>query len=202
MKKLEIRSFGGDAAPKIEGRTIEGYAIVFNQRSEVMLARTDKEIRRFVEIVDPYAADEALLLSSDIRALIEHNRERLLARYNKGVGTLSLTIDEHGLRYSFEAPNTTDGDYAVEMVKRGDISGSSFGFRARNEDTVWTKEGNLWVRTIKRFSLLREITLTTDPAYTQTEVSVRSLDEMDKPIEEEKKDLPYKVKLQLLRNRI
>lgn len=202
MKKLEIRSFGGDAAPKIEGRTIDGYAIVFNQRSEVMLDWTDEGIRRFVEVVDPSAVDEALLLSSDIRALIEHNRERLLARYNKGVGTLSLTIDGHGLRYSFEAANTADGDYAVEMVKRGDISGSSFGFIAKNEDTVWTKEGNLWVRTIKRFSLLREITITTDPAYTQTEVSVRSLEEMDKPIEEEKKDLPYKVKLQLLRNRV
>ena len=84
MKKLEIRSFGGDAAPKIEGRTIDGYAIVFNQRSEVMLDWTDEGIRRFVEVVDPSAVDEALLLSSDIRALIEHNRERLLARYNKG----------------------------------------------------------------------------------------------------------------------
>ena len=202
MKKLEIRSFGGDAAPKIEGRTIEGYAIVFNQRSEVMLDWTDEGIRRFVEVVDPSAVDEALLLSSDIRALIEHNRERLLARYNKGVGTLSLTIDEHGLRYSFDAPNTADGDYAVEMVGRGDISGSSFAFRAKDSDTEWAKEGSLWVRTIKSFSLLRDVTITTDPAYTQTEVSVRSLDEMDKPIEEEKKDLPYKVKLQLLRNRI
>lgn len=201
MKKLEIRSFGGDAAPKIEGRTIDGYAIVFNQRSEVMLDWTDEGIRRFVEVVDPSAVDEALLLSSDIRALIEHNRERLLARYNKGVGTLSLTIDEHGLRYSFEAPNTADGDYAVEMVGRGDISGSSFAFRAKDSDTEWAKEGNLWVRTIKRFSLLRDVTITTDPAYTQTEVSVRSLEEMDKP-EEEEKDLPYKVKLQLLRNRI
>ena len=202
MKKLEIRSFGGDAAPKIEGKTIEGYAIVFNQRSEVMAAKAGSEVRLFVEIVDPLSINETFLMSSDIRALIEHNRERLLARYNKGVGTLSLTIDEHGLRYSFEAPNTTDGDYAVEMVKRGDISGSSFGFIAKNEDTLWTKEGNLWVRTIKRFSLLREITLTTDPAYTQTEVSVRSIDEMDNPIEEEKEDLPYKVRLQLLRNRI
>lgn len=202
MKKLEIRSFGGDAAPKIEGRTIDGYAIVFNQRSEVMLDWTDEGIRRFVEVIDPSAVDEALLLSSDIRALIEHNRERLLARYNKGVGTLSLTIDEHGLRYSFEAANTADGDYAVEMVGRGDISGSSFAFRAKDSDTEWAKEGSLWVRTIKRFSLLRDVTITTDPAYTQTEVSVRNLDEMDKPIEEEKKDLPYKVKLQLLRNRI
>ncbi len=202
MNKLEIRSYGGDAAPKIEGRTIDGYAIAFNQRSEVMVAMAGSEVRRFVEIVDPLSIDEAFLMSCDIRALVEHNRERLLARYNKGVGTLSLTKDEHGLRYSFEAPNTSDGDYAVEMVKRGDISGSSFGFIAKNEDTVWTKEGNLWVRTIKRFSLLREITLTTDPAYTQTEVSVRSLDEMDNPIEEEKEDLPYKVRLQLLRNRI
>ena len=202
MKKLEIRSFGGDAAPKIEGRTIDGYAIVFNQRSEVMLDWTDGGIRRFVEVVDPSAVDEALLLSSDIRALIEHNRERLLARYNKGVGTLSLTIDEHGLRYSFEAANTADGDYAVEMVGRGDISGSSFAFRAKDSDTEWAKEGNLWVRTIKRFSLLRDVTITTDPAYTQTEVSVRSLDEMDKPVVEEKEDTSYKVRLQLLKNRI
>lgn len=134
--------------------------------------------------------------------MIEHNRERLLARYNKGVGTLSLTIDEHGLRYSFEAANTADGDYAVEMVGRGDISGSSFAFRAKESDTEWVKEGNLWVRTIKRFSLLRDVTITTDPAYTQTEVSVRSLDEMDKPVVEEKEDTPYKVRLQLLKNRI
>ena len=200
MKKLEIRSFGGDAAPKIEGRTIDGYAIVFNQRSEVMLDWTDEGIRRFVEVIDPRAVDEALLLSSDIRALIEHNRERLLARYNEGVGTLSLTIDEHGLRYSFEAPNTADGDYAVEMVGRGDISGSSFAFRAEDSDTEWVKEGSLWVRTIKRFSLLRDVTITTDPAYTQTEVSVRSLEEMDKPKEEASK--PYKAKLQLLRMNI
>ncbi len=202
MNKLEIRSYGGDAAPKIEGRTIDGYAIVFNQRSEVMLDWTDEGIRRFVEVIDPSAVDEALLMQSDIRALVEHNRERLLARYNKGKGTLNLSLDEHGLRYTFDAPNTADGDYAVEMVGRGDISGSSFAFRVKNEDTEWSKEGKIWLRTIKKISILRDVTITTDPAYTQTEVSVRSLDEMDKPIEEEKKDLPYKVKLQLLRNRI
>ena len=201
MSKIEIRSYGGDAAPKIEGRTIDGYAIVFNQRSEVMLDLSGGEPRRFVEVINPSAVNEALLLRSDVRALIEHNRERLLARYNKGVGTLSLTIDEYGLRYSFDAPNTADGDYAVEMVKRGDISGSSFAFRDDKKTTEWRKEGDLWVRTINNLLLFRDITITTDPAYTQTEVSVRSLDEMEKPLEEEK-DTPYKVKLQLLRNRI
>ena len=80
-----------------------------------------------------------------------------------------------GLRYSFEAPNTADGDYAVEMVGRGDISGSSFAFRAKDSDTEWVKEGNLWVRTIKRFSLLRDVTITTDPClYSKTLVTLEA----------------------------
>lgn len=203
MDKMEIRSYGGDAAPKIEGRTIDGYAIVFNQRSEVMLDWTAEEgIRRFVEVIDASAVDEALLLESDIRALVEHNRERLLARYNKGKGTLNLSLDEHGLRYTFDAPNTADGDYAVEMVGRGDISGSSFAFRVKNEDTEWSKEGKIWLRTIKKISILRDVTITTDPAYTQTEVSVRSLNDLEPKTEEREIVKPYKVKLQLLKNRI
>ena len=46
MKKLEIRSFGGDAAPIISERTIEGYAIVFNQWSEIMYDRENKRFFR------------------------------------------------------------------------------------------------------------------------------------------------------------
>lgn len=204
MKNLEIRSFGGDAAPKIEGRTIEGYAIVFNQRSEVMLDWSAEEgLRRFVEVISPTAISDNLLQQSDIKALVEHNRQRLLARYNKGKGTLELAIDEHGLRYKFDAPNTADGDYAVEMVSRGDISGSSFAFRVKNEDTTWVKDGKLWVRTINKFSSIHDVTITTDPAYTQTEVSVRSLEEMEQPEERhEEKPKPYKVKLEILRMNI
>lgn len=204
MKNLEIRSFGGDAAPKIEGRTIEGYAIVFNKRSEVMIDWSAEEgLRRFVEVVSPTAISGNLLQQSDIKALVEHNRERLLARYNRGKGTLELTIDEHGLRYKFEAPKTNDGDYAVEMVSRGDISGSSFAFRVKNEDTDWVKDGKLWVRTINKFSSIHDVTITTDPAYTQTEVNVRSIEEMEEPEERhEEKPKPYKAKIQKLRMNI
>lgn len=206
MKNLEIRSFGGDAAPKIEGRTIEGYAIVFNQRSEVMLDWSAEEgLRRFVEVVSPTAISDNLLQQSDIKALVEHNRQRLLARYNKGKGTLELAIDEHGLRYKFDAPNTADGDYAVEMVSRGDISGSSFAFRVKNEDTTWVKDGKLWVRTINKFSSIHDVTITTDPAYTQTEVNVRSLEEMEKPEkgdDTQEKPKPYRYKIEKLRMNI
>lgn len=204
MKNLEIRSFGGDAAPTISERTIEGYAVVFNQRSEVMIDWSAEEgLRRFVEVVSPTAITENLLQQSDIKALVEHNRQRLLARYNKGKGTLELTIDEHGLRYKFEAPNTADGDYAVEMVSRGDIEGSSFAFRVNNDDTTWAKEGKIWVRTINKFASIHDVTITTDPAYTQTEVNVRSLEEMEKPEERhEEKPKPYKVKIEKLRMNI
>lgn len=204
MKNLEIRSFGGDAAPKIEGRTIDGYAIVFNKRSEVMIDWSAEEgLRRFVEVVSPTAISDNLLQQSDIKALVEHNRERLLARYNRGKGTLELTIDEHGLRYKFEAPKTNDGDYAVEMVSRGDISGSSFAFRVKDEDTDWVKDGKLWVRTINKFSSIHDVTITTDPAYTQTEVNVRSIEEMEESEERHEEKLkPYKAKIQKLRMNI
>lgn len=199
-KKYEIRSFGGDAAPTLNERIIEGYAIVFNKRSEVMLDwSAEHGWRKFVEVIDPSALRTADLLNYDIRALVEHNRERLLARSNKGKGSLELTVDEHGLHYRFEAPKTADGDYAVEMVSRGDISGSSFAFRAQDEE--WRKEDKLWVRTIKSFATLRDVTITTDPAYTETEVSVRSLEERDQVLNP-KEDTAYLNEIEQLRNLI
>ena len=206
-KNIEIRSYGGDAAPTINGRTIEGYAVVFNERSEVMLDwSVEHGVRRFVEVIEPTAIDEALLSRSDIKATAEHNRERLLARYNKGKGTLSLERDEHGLKYRFEAPNTNDGNFAVEMIQRGDISGSSFAFRVKEADTSWAKEGDTWTRTIRKISGLYDVTITTDPAYSQTEVSVRSLEDMEKMDETEDKpevrnDESYKIQLELLKRK-
>ncbi|HZK46777.1 MAG TPA: HK97 family phage prohead protease [Atopostipes sp.] len=203
MKNLEIRSFGGDAAPIISERTIEGYAIVFNQWSEIMY---DPEGKRFFrEKISQSAVTDELINRSDIKALVEHNRERLLARYNKGKGTLVLTIDEHGLRYKFEAPNTDDGNYAVEMVSRGDINGSSFAFSAiKGKDDVWVKgDDRIFERTINNIRFLSDVTITSDPAYSQTEVNVRSLEEMEQP---EKKEVvipkPYKVKIEKLRMNI
>lgn len=178
-KKYEVRSFGGEAAPKLDGRTIDGYAVVFNQRSQVMYDWAGD--RYFREIISPSAITEALVNTSDVRALVEHDRYRLLARSNKGKGTLSLDIDDHGLRYVFDAPKTADGDYVVEMVSRGDISGSSFAFSAkRGEDDVWKKgDDGIWERTINKIRYLADVTVTSDPAYTQTEVSVRSIEELE-----------------------
>lgn len=177
-KRIEIRSFSGDASPRIadgESRTIEGYAIVFGVRSQVMV---DYGGEYFEEVILPEAVSEELIRKSDIKALMEHNRERLLARSAHGVGTLELSIDSFGLKYRFTAPNTTDGNDALELVRRGDLSGSSFGFYAYSDGAVereWQSERQMWLYSIRKIDLLTDVTITSSPAYTQTQVEVRSL---------------------------
>ena len=165
-----------------------------------------EEGRKFVEVIERSAVTEELLNGCDIRALIEHNNQRLLARSNQGRGTLQLEIDDHGLKYRFVSPNTTHGNDIVEMVKRGDISGSSFAFRSSHESVKWEKEATgLWLRTIKKLDYIRDVTMTADPAYSQTEVTVRSIADMETPEPtkepEVRNDESYKIQLELLKRK-
>lgn len=168
MSKIELR---GGLAPSLSGRRIEGYAIVFNVQSELM-----KEGNRyFKEVILPSSISMQMLKQCDIRALINHDKSKLLARWNKGKGSLSLSIDSKGLRYSFEAPKTADGDFAVEMVKRGDVDGCSFAFNiTKNGDSWEARKDGSYLRTITKIARITDVTLTADPAYKQTEVGVRS----------------------------
>ena len=168
MNKIELR---GGLAPKLSGRRIEGYAIVFNVQSELMTEGN----RYFKEVILPSAISMQMLNKCDIRALINHDKSKLLARWNKGKGSLTLSIDSKGLRYSFEAPRTADGDFAVEMVKRGDVDGCSFAFTIEKNGDSWeARKDGTYLRTIKQIARITDVTLTADPAYKQTEVGVRS----------------------------
>lgn len=183
---LEVRSFSGDAVPKIDGdsRNVDGYSIVFDVESQIMYDYWDGEY--FIEKISRSAVTEELIRSCDIKALMEHNRERLLARSNNGVGTLQLSIDEKGLKYRFGAPNTQTGDEALELVRRGDIGGSSFAFVARGDSVhrSWDEERQIWIHEIRKIDAIYDISLTSDPAYLQTSVEVRSLLPPDKPKDE------------------
>ena len=190
---MEIRSFSGElATPKTSARKISGYAVVFGVKSEIMYdAKTG---RMFQEIIEPGAITHDLLKRSDIKAVLHHDPQKLLARSNKGTGTLTLIIDSRGLFYSFEAPHTTDGNDAIEMIKRGDISGSSFKFSLNEADSTWTKDSTgLWLRRIKRIKGLYDVSITTDPAYNQTSVTVERM---------AKRDDSWKVQLEILRRKI
>lgn len=81
-----------------------------------------------VERIMPGAFDRALK-EDDVRALFNHDANRVLGR--TGSGTCKLTVDATGLRYEITPPNTPTGDEVAELLRRGDVSGSSFAFIPR-----------------------------------------------------------------------
>jgi len=139
---------------------VVGHASVYNSRSE--------NLGGFYEYISKNAFTPELIEKSDVRALINHDQNLILARSK--AGTLKLENDDKGLRYEFEMPDTSYGrDLAVSM-KRGDISQSSFAFSISDGGDEWSTddEGNN-IRTINKIERLYDISPVSYPAYSQAE---------------------------------
>lgn len=183
QKKRESRFFTGQGQPRLReiggaaesSRIIEGYAIIFGVQSRLLADWGDV----YREIIEPGAVTQEDLDRFDIKMTIWHNRERLLARSNRGRGTLKLTVDEIGVYYSFEAPDTPDGATALELVKRGDLTGSSFIFWSDETTSVsYTKDAEgMTIRHVNRIDEIFDMTIASDPAYAETSVTAREMDE-------------------------
>jgi HK97 family phage prohead protease len=114
-----------------------------------------------------------------VLCLLNHNEDKgVLARCKNGSGSLKLEVDEKGLRYSFEAPNTALGDELLEGIKRGDITTSSFAFTV-GSDTWTKKEDGSYLRTINTIKELFDVSPVYRAAYDATSVKAdtRGLDE-------------------------
>jgi uncharacterized protein len=154
------------AAP-LEARAVEGaqrvagLAISYGGEAEIGDA--------FREVFAPGAFRGSL--GDDILALFGHDRNRVLGRTT--AGTLRLREDERGVHFEIDLPDTTDGRDLAVSVARGDIRGTSFGFRAQRE--TWDDTTTPPTRTIHE-AILREISPTADPAYGDTTIAMRSLD--------------------------
>lgn len=145
---------------------IVGHAAVFDSWSETLGG-----LFPFKEIVRKGAFKDSIT-KDDIRALFNHDPNYVLGR-NKA-NTLELEEDEIGLRVRITPPNTTWAKDLVESIRRGDISQMSIGFIVE-EDTWGTKDG-LDIREIKKVQLF-DVSPVTFPAYQETDVGVRALEE-------------------------
>ena len=123
-------------------------------------------------------AYQELIQRSDIKMLIDHTKSRMLARSRYGVGSLQLEIDEYGLKFTFEVPNTVDGQFIREMIKRNDYNGCSFAFTDDVVDVEYDKDRGMAKRYVRKIKQLYDCSIVADPAYSDTEVSVRSLEEV------------------------
>jgi len=172
---VEKRSYNGEARA-LEGRTVEGYASVFNSMSE--------DLGGFREIILPGAFKNAL--GDDVRALYNHDSNYLLARTTSG--TLELKEDDKGLYYRFEMPNTSYGNDLLELYRRGDLTQSSFGFTVDKDS--WRMEEGQHIRYIESVSSLFDVSAVVYPAYVSSSSGLRSAEPNSEGEAEEARETP------------
>lgn len=164
MSNAYERRFAADLTS--DAGKLVGYAAVFNSRSH--------DLGGFHEVIAPGAFDRTLKEQPDVLALVEHDANRVLARTTNG--TLRLTPDARGLRVEIDPADTSYARDVLALVKRGDVAGMSFSFRAfPGGDSIDLNASPLPLRTLRSVQL-REVSVVLSPAYPATEVSARTLD--------------------------
>ena len=155
---IRIRNEGDEGQP-----VLEGYASVFDAVYE-----TDY----WTESISPGAFKRTLAEPEwDIAFLGQHDWDKPMARVSNN--TLTLAEDRTGLR--FECRPNMEATYSrdvVAAVKRGDVYGMSFGFRAVGEEV--DKSGDKPHYRVTDADLF-EVSAVTFPAYSAAGVSARGL---------------------------
>ncbi len=167
-------------------RTIEGYAVVFGKRSVNLVPWSS--YREVYEIMEPGSIDNALLQRSDVVLTAFHDNTAILGRWRQGKGTLNLSLDQRGLRIDCTLADTERVNELLSAIERGDISGMSFAFLADEEDSEngvsyekladRSADGKeVWLRHVKKVTALYDVTIAGHPAYPQTSVAQREIDD-------------------------
>ena len=176
-----------------------GHASVYDSRSN--------NLGGFYEYIAKGAFTDELIEKSDVRALINHDPNLILARSTSG--TLKLEADEKGLRYELSIPETSYAQDLSINLKNGNISQSSFAFTVASDEWSSDDEGND-IRTITAIDRLYDISAVTYPAYNDSEsyvVAQRGLSLYKEKIkkEEEENDLVArslaKLKIELIKRK-
>lgn len=169
-----------------EDMIIEGYACVFNERTLI----GSKEWG-FYEIIDRNAFDGADL--SDVPLKYNHtDNVPILARTRNG--SLSLSVDDHGLKIRAKLLDTQDAKDMYKRVQEGLIDKMSFAFTTN--EVSWSTDTDPYTRTIKRFERIWDVSVVDIPAYDGTSVYARSLELLDselKELESKKHKRNYKI---------
>lgn len=137
---------------------LRGYPILFNTETTIH----DFWYGEIRETILPTALEGTDL--TDVYLVGGHNIEpdKVLARNNVN---MRMEVDETGLFFEADLPNTQYARDIYNLVEAGIIDGMSFGFTCSDE--VNTETGK---RTITHIDELFEITITPFPAYKEASV--------------------------------
>ena len=153
--KIEIRS---------DSTIVDGYVNAVERESRLIMDVQGN----FREKIKAGTFEKALKRAENVRMLLNHDKNRVLA--NTKDGTLELYEDSIGLR----ARATITDSEVMEKAKKGELRGWSFGFIAHADE--WKKRDNApSIRTLTDIELT-EVSLidnTRLPAYIGTSVETR-----------------------------
>lgn len=143
---------------------LEGYAAVFDSETHI-----GDEDWGFDEVIARNAFDGANM--KDVPLKYNHNDAvPILARTRNK--SLTLSVDDRGLKMRAELLDTQDGIDMYKRVKAGLIDKMSFAFSVVDEE--WNDE--VKKRTILKFGRIFDVSVVDTPAYDDTSVFARSKD--------------------------
>ena len=143
-------------------------------------------------MIMPGAFDD--VLQNDVRAYFNHDPNFLLGRTS--AGTLKLGVDEKGLKYELDIPNTSVGRDLKENMRLKNITQSSFAFTLGKGGDSWErgKDGSD-IRLIHKINRLYDVSPVSLPAYPTADnlaLAVRS-NLIDKDKNERKKEQKFEL---------
>ena len=158
-RMVEFRS-----EPSDDGLTLEGYAAVFNEWTEI-----HDRLGSFQERIAPGAFKRTLGQRTPILQF-DHGTHPLIGSIPLGRFT-SVTEDDHGLKVRARLSDNWLIEPVRDAIRDGAVTGMSFKFRVVDEQ--WSQEYGTDYRTITQVELYEAGPVVT-PAYESTTVGVRS----------------------------
>lgn len=177
----EIRVFNTEfRIEKREGKEtlVKGHAAVFDTLSE--------NLGGFREKIRVGAFDN--VLTDDVRVLFNHNSDLILARTT--ANTARIGVDSTGLPFDYDSGDHSYSRDLIISMERGDVTQASFGFIVGEDQWDEDDDGRL-VRTIIKIKRLFDVSPVTFPAYPDTDVAKRSMDDWKETQKPKGKSIEY-----------
>jgi len=173
MNKKEVRAFHTDGielrkdAETSEQKYVDGIGVIYDREEQLWDG--------YYEKIDRNAFKDCLSKKPEIKSFFNHDPSQVIATTTS---TPPLVISDmgDGLWFSAPIPPTSYGEDLITNLTRGNVKGASFTFTV-DKDTVEIDKDNNYHRTIMEATLY-EVGAVTNPAYVQTQVSLRDKDSL------------------------
>lgn len=163
----EIRFFAENVEVKNDKENpnemlVEGYAVVFDSPAT----------HGFTEIIKKGALDNCNM--KDVPLKYNHNDSFLILARTRN-GSLSLEVDDKGLKVRAKLIDTTSNIDIYKSLKAGLLDKMSFAFTVSDEE--W--DASTDTRTITGIDCLYDVSIVDTPFYDTTEIYARALNTLD-----------------------